>query len=123
MDVELGALTPNEPTAFDEIAEKLGAGNGQQPEENQSRDPAAVAPLVIEAPVRSGQSIVCESDVTVIGSVASGADVIAGGSIHIYGTARGAGHGRSQWRRARPDFPPPSRSRTHWCQRLLHDGR
>jgi septum site-determining protein MinC len=27
--------------------------------------------------------------VTVVGSVASGADVIAGGSIHIYGTLRG----------------------------------
>ena len=87
--VESGALTPSEPTAFDEIVGKLGAGNGEQPEENQSCDPATVAPLVIEAPVRSGQSIVCESDVTVIGSVASGADVIAGGSIHIYGTARG----------------------------------
>jgi septum site-determining protein MinC len=28
-------------------------------------------------------------DVTVIGSVASGAEVVAGGSIHIYGTLRG----------------------------------
>jgi len=30
-----------------------------------------------------------DGDVTVIGSVASGADVIAGGSIHIYGALRG----------------------------------
>jgi septum site-determining protein MinC len=30
-----------------------------------------------------------EGDVTVVGSVASGAEVIAGGSIHIYGTLRG----------------------------------
>ena len=30
-----------------------------------------------------------EGDVTVIGSVASGAEVIAGGSIHVYGTLRG----------------------------------
>jgi septum site-determining protein MinC len=28
-------------------------------------------------------------DITVLGSVASGAEVIAGGSIHIYGTLRG----------------------------------
>jgi septum site-determining protein MinC len=30
-----------------------------------------------------------EGDVTVVGSVGSGAEVIAGGSIHIYGTLRG----------------------------------
>jgi septum site-determining protein MinC len=46
--------------------------------------------LVVETPVRSGQSIIFpQGDVTIIGSVASGAEVIAGGSIHIYGTLRG----------------------------------
>lgn len=46
--------------------------------------------LVIEGPVRSGQSVFFETgDVTVIGAVASGAEVIAGGSIHIYGALRG----------------------------------
>jgi septum site-determining protein MinC len=46
--------------------------------------------LLIESPVRSGQSIVfAEGDVTVIGSVGSGAEIVAGGSIHIYGTLRG----------------------------------
>ena len=46
--------------------------------------------LMIEAPVRSGQSVVFPSgDVTVVGSVASGAEVIAGGSIHVYGALRG----------------------------------
>ena len=46
--------------------------------------------LVIREPVRSGQSIVfTEGDVTVVGSVASGAEVIAGGSVHIYGALRG----------------------------------
>jgi septum site-determining protein MinC len=40
--------------------------------------------------VRSGQSVVCpDGDVTVIGSVASGAEVIAAGSVHVYGTLRG----------------------------------
>ena len=54
--------------------------------------PGTPAPrsLLIEEPVRSGQSIVfAEGDVTVIGSVASGAEIAAGGSIHIYGTLRG----------------------------------
>ena len=52
--------------------------------------PTGAASLLIEEPVRSGQSIVfAEGDVIVIGSVASGAEVAAGGSIHIYGTLRG----------------------------------
>jgi septum site-determining protein MinC len=46
--------------------------------------------LLLEKPVRSGQSIVfSEGDVTVLGSVGSGAEIVAGGSIHIYGTLRG----------------------------------
>jgi septum site-determining protein MinC len=46
--------------------------------------------LLIDTPVRSGQSIIFpEGDVTVVGSVASGAEVIAGGSIHVYGALRG----------------------------------
>jgi septum site-determining protein MinC len=46
--------------------------------------------LLLENPVRSGQSIVfAEGDVTVLGSVGSGAEIVAGGSIHVYGTLRG----------------------------------
>lgn len=46
--------------------------------------------LLLDQPVRSGQSIVfTEGDVTVLGSVGSGAEIVAGGSIHIYGTLRG----------------------------------
>lgn len=46
--------------------------------------------LIVESPVRSGQSVTfTQGDVTVIGSVASGSEVIAGGSIHIYGALRG----------------------------------
>jgi septum site-determining protein MinC len=56
--------------------------------------PIAAAPtapsLLIDRPVRSGQSVVFEEgDVTVVGAVASGAEVIAGGSIHVYGALRG----------------------------------
>ncbi len=49
-----------------------------------------VTSLVLDEPVRSGQSVVFEKgDVTILGSVASGAEVIAGGSVHVYGTLRG----------------------------------
>ena len=57
---------------------------------------AAIAPsrsqpsLIIEKPIRSGQSVsFAEGDVTILGSVASGAEIVAGGSIHIYGALRG----------------------------------
>ena len=61
--------------------------------QNEPKKPEAkpkVTSLLIESPVRSGQSVVfAEGDVTVLGSVGSGAEIVAGGSIHIYGTLRG----------------------------------
>ncbi len=55
--------------------------------EPQRAEPAS---LVLDQPVRSGQSVThTAGDVTIIGSVASGSEVVAGGSIHIYGTLRG----------------------------------
>jgi septum site-determining protein MinC len=53
-------------------------------------EPPQPKSLLLETPVRSGQSIVfADGDVTVLGSVGSGAEIVAGGSIHIYGTLRG----------------------------------
>ena len=52
--------------------------------------PPPPSSLLVERPVRSGQAIVFEhGDVTVVGPVASGAEVVAGGSIHVYGALRG----------------------------------
>ena len=60
--------------------------------------PAAAEPAKIEKPetlivdgnVRSGQSIMHpEGDVTIIGRVASGAEIVAGGSVHVYGALQG----------------------------------
>lgn len=52
--------------------------------------PKATPSIIVTQPVRSGQSLFFpEGDVTVVGSIASGAEVVAGGSIHIYGTLRG----------------------------------
>ena len=46
--------------------------------------------LLLDRPIRSGQSIFFpDGDVTVLGSVGSGAEIVAGGSIHIYGALRG----------------------------------
>ncbi len=55
--------------------------------------PAAAEPvanMVITSPVRSGQTIVAEKgDLTVIGNVSSGAELVAMGNIHIYGRLKG----------------------------------
>src|SRR6185312_820187 len=57
--------------------------------QGRAAQPSACS-LIIDRPVRSGQSIVFEGgDVTVIGAVASGAEVVAGGSIHVEGALRG----------------------------------
>jgi septum site-determining protein MinC len=52
---------------------------------------AAASPgLVQKTPVRSGQQLYAENrDLTVLSTVGAGAEVIADGSIHIYGTLRG----------------------------------
>ena len=51
---------------------------------------AAQANLLIDGSVRSGQSILhLEGDVTVLGSVASGSEIVCSGSIHVYGALRG----------------------------------
>jgi len=78
----------------------LRSGRGAQDCEVPEAEPAAASPaapqkqqpasLLIESPIRSGQSVVfTEGDITVLGSVGSGAEIVAGGSIHVYGTLRG----------------------------------
>ncbi len=52
--------------------------------------PAADIGMVHTAPIRSGQQIYADQrDLTVLGTVGAGAEVIADGSIHIYGALRG----------------------------------
>ncbi|WP_294531917.1 septum site-determining protein MinC [uncultured Rhodoblastus sp.] len=46
--------------------------------------------LIVDSPVRSGQTISnLEGDITIVGRVASGAEIIAGGSVHVYGSVQG----------------------------------
>jgi septum site-determining protein MinC len=53
--------------------------------------PALASPGLIQAaPVRSGQQVYAENrDLTVLSAVGAGAEVIADGSIHVYGALRG----------------------------------
>ncbi len=89
-DASSGTLTPSEESAFKDIANALGVSGPPGGVESAAPAAPSFAPLILLEPVRSGQSIYHpEGDVTVIGSVASGAEIMAGGSVHIYGTLRG----------------------------------
>ena len=86
------------------------AAEPAQPSANAASAIAAAAPLpaalpnslLLDKPIRSGQSIVhAEGDVVIVGSVASGAEIVAGGSIHVYGPLRGRAIAGSRNARAR----------------------
>ncbi|MEW9616498.1 septum site-determining protein MinC [Shinella sp. S4-D37] len=84
-----------EAPAAEEPAKKSGKAAKAEPVETAAApaSPPAihtVPSMVVARPIRSGQSIFFpEGDVTIIGSVASGAEIVAGGSIHVYGPLRG----------------------------------
>ena len=60
------------------------------PKKSEAKAEAKPTSLLLESPVRSGQTVIFpDGDVTILGSVGSGAEVVAGGSIHIYGALRG----------------------------------
>ena len=69
----------------------LPASDMEAPEEDAAEidDEAPVPSLMVTQPVRSGQLLSSEGDITIVGSIASGAEVVAGGSVHVYGTIRG----------------------------------
>jgi len=57
------------------------------PDEPPAPEPTS---MVLDEPVRSGQTILFpQGDLTINGSVASGAEIMAGGSVHVYGVLRG----------------------------------
>ena len=88
------ALVPATPASV--AADRAAAPAAQVPATRTVVEPPPAPPprepvsLLIEDPIRSGQSVIFPfGDVTVLGSVASGAEIVAGGSIHIYGALRG----------------------------------
>jgi hypothetical protein len=79
----------------------------------QKQQPAS---LMIEDPVRSGQSVVfMEGDVTILGSVGSGTEIVAG-------AARPRASGRHR-KCPRSHLLPPRRGRTSCDRLLLQNGR
>ena len=94
-DIRILGVEGANPSDLDGRVPSLARGQVQRPEPveapvMQPPVPPPVSSMLIDAPVRSGQLIVHpDGDVTVVGSVASGAEIVAAGSIHIYGTLRG----------------------------------
>jgi septum site-determining protein MinC len=79
------SLTGGKPDSGTDLADPDGV-----PLTRETAEAAPAPTLMIENSIRSGQSILHPNgDVTILGSVASGAEIVAGGSIHIYGTLRG----------------------------------
>ena len=67
-----------------------GRASSLEPAAPKKAEPKAATSLLLENPVRSGQTIIFpDGDVTILGSVSSGAEIVAGGSIHVYGALRG----------------------------------
>lgn len=79
----------------DESPAPARAADAPRPAQPAAPAPAAVAAagapgLIQVAPVRSGQQVYAEQrDLTVLATVGAGAEVLADGSIHIYGALRG----------------------------------
>jgi len=85
-DAPVGATSAAKPTPKELAAEPAPAKASTAPAKPASGEPG----LVQTAPVRSGQQIYAENrDLTVVTAVGAGAEVIADGSIHIYGALRG----------------------------------
>jgi len=64
------------------------ASNASKPQATPTKA-TPVAVRIIDHPVRSGQQIVAEGDLVILSMVSPGAEVLAGGHIHIYGHLRG----------------------------------
>lgn len=88
------AATDTKPTADLKVARDSKAGDLKAAGDARPLSHDAKAPdagtLMIRSPIRSGQLIFHpHGDVIVLGSVASGSEIVATGSIHVYGTLRG----------------------------------
>lgn len=87
---EPGADSPSKPVAAEaaptKSASAKGASKAVEPVVARTAEPG----LIQVAPVRSGQQVYAQNrDLTVCATVGAGAEVIADGSIHIYGALRG----------------------------------
>jgi septum site-determining protein MinC len=86
-----GDEAQNDLAATMELAVLSGGGVRPRPSAPRpERPPQAVPGRLVDQPVRSGQRIYAPGgDLIVTGPVSSGAELLADGSIHVYGALRG----------------------------------
>lgn len=78
-DCKLGVIALDKPTRPAEPA----------PAAPQAAASPAMQTKVVKQPIRSGQQVVSDGDLIVLGQVSAGAEIIAKGHIHVYGPLRG----------------------------------
>ena len=89
----------SKPPRVKSIVDHKASESNEASEVAQAEEPAKAEPPAIIAetakttvhkfPIRSGQQLTAEGDLVIFGLVSAGAEVLAGGSIHIYGPLRG----------------------------------
>lgn len=79
-DCNLGVIALDKPTRPAEPAPAAAPQPAASP---------AAQTKVIKQPIRSGQQVVSDGDLIVLGQVSAGAEIIAKGHIHVYGPLRG----------------------------------
>lgn len=92
----MGLLGAEPAWVDDDLPPVLAPGRAIDHETTREKAPAphpaagpAPSSRVIDTHIRSGQTVFQDGDLTIIGSVSSGAEIVATGSIHIYGALRG----------------------------------
>ena len=61
----------------------------ENPEPSEDAQPAVIESTIIDQPIRSGQRIYVKGDLTITAQVSPGAEIMAEGNIHVYGSLRG----------------------------------
>ena len=74
----------------EETASKSDVEETPQAPTGQVAPPSGIKSLTIDRPVRSGQQIyAADADMTVLAATSAGSEIMADGSIHVYGALRG----------------------------------
>lgn len=74
---ETKAVTQPEPVVVEEAPEAPASA------------PSNIETITIEQPIRSGQRVYAKGDLVVLAQVSAGAEIMAEGNIHVYGSLRG----------------------------------
>ena len=65
------------------------AASSIQKQQSPEPEPLTASTMLITHPVRSGQRIYAEGDLIILAQVSAGAELLAEGNIHVYGSLRG----------------------------------